>query len=168
MSNPRNVLFLCTANSARSILAEAILNRHGEGHFRAFSAGSQPRGIPNPDAIRFLESRGYDAAFARSKSWDEFAANGAPQMDFIITVCDNAAGEACPVWPGRPATAHWGIPDPAGVEGSEEERLAAFAEAHAKLERRIEAYLALPLDALDQTELKSRMAEIGRMVDEPA
>lgn len=168
MARPRNVLFLCTANSARSILAEAILNRLGEGRFRAYSAGSQPRGIPNPDAIRFLEGAGYDTAFARSKSWDEFAEPGAPHMDFIITVCDNAAGEACPVWPGRPAAAHWGIPDPAGVEGGEKERLAAFALAHERLSRRIEAFLALPLESLDGPDLGSRLAEIGLIRDEHA
>lgn len=166
MSSTRNVLFLCTANSARSILAEAILNRQGEGRFRAFSAGSQPRGIPNPDGIRFLQSEGYDTDFARSKSWDEFAVQGAPQMEIIITVCDNAAGESCPIWPGRPATAHWGIPDPAGVGETEPERLAAFALAHEQLSRRIDAFLALPHDALDAAEVKARLDAIGRIDDD--
>lgn len=165
MSSPHNVLFLCTANSARSILAEAILNARGGDRFRAFSAGSQPRGIPNPDGIRFLGSEGYDTAFARSKSWDEFAVDGAPRMDVIITVCDNAAGEACPIWPGRPATAHWGISDPAGVGETEDERRAAFALAHERLGRRIDAFLALPHDTLEATELKARLDAIGRIDD---
>lgn len=163
MPQPTNVLFLCTANSARSILAEAILNRRDGNRFRAFSAGSQPRGIPNPDGIRFLESQGYDTSFARSKSWDEFAEEGAPEMGIIITVCDNAAGEACPVWPGRPATAHWGIPDPAGVGDTEEERLAAFAIAHERLARRIDAFLALPHGKLNESEMKAELAAIGGM-----
>src|SRR5690625_4195978 len=116
---PYNVLFLCTANSARSILAEAILNKLGSGRFRAFSAGSQPRGEVHPLAIKFLQAQGVDTSFARSKGWDAFAEEGAPQMDFIFTVCDNAAGEICPIWPGKPITAHWGVPDPAAAEGSE-------------------------------------------------
>lgn len=165
MSSPRNLLFLCTANSARSILAEAILNQRGGDRFRAYSAGSQPRGVPNPDGIRFLQSAGYDTDFARSKSWDEFAVEDAPRMDVIITVCDNAAGEACPIWPGRPATAHWGIPDPAGVGETEPERLAAFALAHDRLSRRIDAFLALTHGTLDAPELKARLDDIGRMDD---
>lgn len=165
MPNPTNVLFVCTANSARSILAEAILNRRGEDRFRAFSAGSQPRGIPNPDGIRFLQSEGYDTSFARSKSWDEFASEGAPEMGIMITVCDNAAGESCPVWPGRPATGHWGIPDPAGAGETAEERLAAFALAHDRLARRIDAFLALPHETFDQSELKAALHAIGRIDD---
>lgn len=134
----RNVLFLCTGNSARSILSEAILNRIGEGHFRAFSAGSKPVGQVNPGALELLQRREYPTDGLRSKSWDEFAGPGAPEMDYIVTVCSNAAGETCPVWPGHPATEHWDIEDPAGVGNSDEERRAAFAEAYAVLEKRIE------------------------------
>ncbi len=136
-----NVLFLCTGNSARSILSEAILNRLGRGRFTAFSAGSKPVGRVNPGALELLRRREYPTDRLRSKSWDEFAGAGAPQMDYIITVCNNAAGEACPVWPGRPATEHWDIEDPAGVGASEEERRAAFEEAYAVLEKRIEKFL---------------------------
>lgn len=134
----RNVLFLCTGNSARSILSEAILNRIGEGRFRAFSAGSKPVGQVNPGALELLQRREYPTDGLRSKSWDEFAGPGAPEMDYIVTVCSNAAGETCPVWPGHPATEHWDIEDPAGVGNSDEERRAAFAEAYAVLEKRIE------------------------------
>lgn len=133
----RNVLFLCTGNSARSILSEAILNRIGEGHFRAFSAGSKPVGQVNPGALELLQRREYPTDGLRSKSWDEFAGPGAPEMDYIVTVCSNAAGETCPVWPGHPATEHWDIDDPAGVGDSDEERRAAFEEAYAVLEKRI-------------------------------
>ena len=137
----RNVLFLCTGNSARSILSEAILNRLGNGRFRAFSAGSKPVGRVNPGALELLRRREYPAERLRSKSWDEFADPDAPAMDHVITVCNNAAGETCPVWPGHPSTEHWDIDDPAGVSGSEEERRAAFEEAYAVLEKRIEKFL---------------------------
>lgn len=137
----RNVLFLCTGNSARSILSEAILNRLGNGRFKAFSAGSKPVGQVNPGALELLQRREYPTDGLRSKSWDEFAGPGAPEMDYIVTVCNNAAGESCPVWPGHPATEHWDIEDPAGVGNSDEERRAAFAEAYAVLEKRIEKFV---------------------------
>ena len=161
MSKPKNVLFLCTGNSARSILAEAILNRAGAGRFRAFSAGSHPKGVPHPVALRLLASLGYDTGFARSKSWDEFAAPGAPGMDLVITVCDDAAGEVCPVWPGHPATAHWGVPDPAAVDGSEAEQRAAFGEAYERLDRRIGLMLSLPVETFDRPSLVRKLREIG-------
>lgn len=157
-----NVLFLCTGNSARSILAEAILNRVGEGRFRAFSAGSQPKGAVNPLSIQLLQNLGYDTAFARSKAWDEFAAPGAPEMDFVFTVCDDAAGESCPVWPGQPMTAHWGVPDPAAVQGSDAEKSIAFAEAYRMLSNRISVFASLPIKALDGMALQKRLDEIGR------
>jgi arsenate reductase (thioredoxin) len=161
---PYNVLILCTGNSARSILAEAILNKEGAGRFRAYSAGSQPKGAVHPQALRLLENLGHPTEGLRSKSWDEFAAPGAPQLDFIITVCDNAAGEVCPIWPGKPVTAHWGIPDPA-AEGTEAEVGLAFAEAYKQLSRCIGLFLALPVETLSQQALKSRMAEIGATAD---
>ena len=157
-----NVLFLCTGNSARSILAEAILNRDGKGRFRAFSAGSQPKGEPNPHALTLLRTAGYDVSALRSKSWNEFAQPGAPQLDFVFTVCDNAAGEACPFWPGQPMTAHWGIPDPAAATGTEAEIGAAFNDAYRMLKRRIELFLALPIDKLDRMVLGARLKDIGR------
>lgn len=156
-----NVLFLCTGNSARSILAEALLGTLGKGRFQAFSAGSQPSGQVQPMAAELAQSLGYPAERLRSKSWDEFAEPGAPQMDIIITVCDNAAGEACPVWLGHPATAHWGVPDPAAVVGDEDERRRAYMAAFATLRRRVELLLALPLDKLDRLAVQSRLAEIG-------
>lgn len=159
---PFNVLFLCTANSARSILAEAILNRQGEGRFKAFSAGSQPRGEVNAFALELLRSLDYDVGFAWSKDWDEFAEDEAPQMDFIFTVCDSAAAESCPVWPGHPATSHWGVPDPAAATGGEAEIRVAFADAYRMLERRISAFVSLPMDGLDHMTLKARLDEIGR------
>ena len=157
-----NVLFLCTGNSARSILAEAMLNKDGQGRFRAFSAGSQPKGQPHPLALQTLQETDYPTEGVRSKSWDEFAAPGAPQLDFVFTVCDNAAGEACPLWPGQPVTAHWGIEDPAAAEGSEIERKRAFVTAQRYLKNRIAAFVALPLGSLDQVALSSKVREIGQ------
>jgi arsenate reductase len=163
MTNPvYNVLFLCTANSARSILAEAILQQDGQGRFNAFSAGSQPRGTVNPLALKVLESYGYKAGAFRSKSWDEFAGAAAPKMDFIFTVCDTAAGESCPVWPGHPATAHWGIEDPSTVEGTDLEKEAAFVAAFRFLKNRISAFTALPLESIDSMAMAHHLAEIGR------
>ena len=156
-----NVPFLCTGNSARSILAEAILNRMGGGKFVAYSAGSDPKGQVNPHALSLLERLGYPTAGLRSKSWDEFAQAGAPQLDFIFTVCDNAANEVCPVWPGQPMTAHWGIPDPAAVTGDEKAVLAAFRDAYTSLHRRIELFAALPVKSLDHLSLKRHLDEIG-------
>jgi arsenate reductase (thioredoxin) len=163
MSRTYNVLFLCTGNSARSIVAEAILGREGAGRFRAYSAGSFPKGEVHPQALRLLDDLGYATDGFRSKSWDEFAAPGAPEFDFIFTVCDNAAGETCPVWPGHPMTAHWGIEDPAAVEGPEQER--AFASAYHALQRRIGLFLALPLEDIDSMALQNRLSEIGRTSD---
>jgi len=157
-----NVLILCTGNSARSILAEALINRLGVGRLRGFSAGSHPKGAVHPLALELLELREFPTADLRSKSWDEFAGPGAPALDFVFTVCDNAAGEACPVWLGHPMTAHWGINDPAAVEGSDADKRNAFREAFDALEKRIEAFVALPLDSLDQQTLKHRLIEIGR------
>jgi arsenate reductase len=158
-----NVLFLCTHNSARSVIAEAILNKTGQGRFRAFSAGSAPRGAVNPRTIALLAGLGHDTSGFRSKSWDEFAKAGAPDFDFVITVCDDAAGEACPVWPGKPMTAHWGIADPSQATGTEAEIAFAFKDAYRMLQRRIEAFVALPLASLDKLTLQARMKEIGRM-----
>ncbi len=160
-----NVLFLCTGNSARSILAEAILNRVGEGRFQAFSAGSHPKGEVHPAALRLLNQLEYDTSDFRSKSWDEFAAVDAPPLDFIFTVCANAAGETCPIWPGKPVTAHWGLPDPAAVEGSEGEIAAAFADTYRMLTNRITPFTALPFDAIDAMSLQSRLREIGNIQD---
>lgn len=157
-----NVLFLCTGNSARSILAECLLNRLSAGRFRAYSAGSQPTGTVNPFALELLSSRDFETAGLRSKSWDEFAAHGAPEMDFIFTVCDNAAGETCPIWPGHPATAHWPFPDPAAVEGTDVEKQAAFAETYAAIEARLHLFLDLPMAELDAAALKKRLNEIGQ------
>jgi arsenate reductase (thioredoxin) len=157
-----NVLFLCTGNSARSILAEAILNRAGQGRFKAFSAGSQPKGEVHPYALQLLKSLNYDTGFARSKSWEEFAGSGAPEMDFVFTVCDNAANESCPVWPGQPMTAHWGVPDPAVAEGTDAERHLAFAEAYRMLNTRIGIFTSLPMQTLDRLALQKRLDEIGR------
>ena len=157
-----NVLFLCTGNSARSILAEAILNKEAHGRFRAFSAGSQPKGSPNPYALDLLATSGYDIAGLRSKSWNEFAQAGAPKLDFVFTVCDNAAGESCPLWPGQPITAHWGIPDPAAATGTEAEIAFAFKDAYRMLKRRIDLFLALPIEKLDHLVLSARLKEIGR------
>lgn len=158
---PHNVLFLCTGNSARSILAEAILNRIGQGRFKAYSAGSQPKGEVHPYALDLLKSLNHDTAFARSKSWEEFAVPGAPEMNFVFTVCDNAANEACPVWPGQPMTAHWGVPDPAAAEGTEAERRLAFADAYRMLNNRISIFTSLPMNTLDRLALQKRLDEIG-------
>jgi arsenate reductase len=157
-----NVLFLCTGNSARSIMAESILNKDGGGRFRAFSAGSHPKGTINPFALKVLESFGYPAAGFRSKDWEEFAAPGAPVMDFVFTVCDNAAGEVCPVWPGQPMTAHWGIEDPAAVEGPDLQKEAAFVAAFRYLKNRISVFTALPIRSLDRLALATKLREIGR------
>jgi len=159
-----NVLVLCTGNSARSILGEVLFNVLGKGRFKAYSAGSKPAGRVNPGALEWLQQHGYGIAGLRSKSWDEFAAPGAPEFDFIFTVCDNAAGETCPVWPGKPATAHWGIPDPAHVEG-EEARRAAFNKAAEQLARRIQLFMSLSIEKLDRLTLKRKLAEIGRIED---
>ena len=160
-----NVLVLCTGNSARSILGEALFNTLGKGKFIAYSAGSKPAGKVNPFALELLQKQGHSIAGLRSKSWDEFAAPGAPQIDFIFTVCDNAAGEACPIWPGRPFTAHWGIPDPAGVEGDDKAKRAAFRKASEQLARRIQLFMSLPVGKLDKLTLKERLGEIGRIKD---
>jgi arsenate reductase (thioredoxin) len=157
-----NVLFLCTGNSARSILSEALLNRHGGGRFRAFSAGSQPAGRVNPFALELLRHAGFPTEDLRSKNWDEFAAPGAPELDFVFTVCDNAAAEVCPIWPGQPVTAHWGVPDPAAVQGSDEHKRKAFRDAFITLERRVNLFLSLPIRSLDQLALARRVTEIGQ------
>jgi arsenate reductase len=157
-----NVLFLCTGNSARSILAEAIMNRRGYPAFRGFSAGSHPKGAVHPEAIRLLETAKFPTAGLRSKSWDEFAEPGAPKLDFVFTVCDNTAKEICPVWPGQPMTAHWGVPDPAAVEGSSAEIEKAFRDAYLLLDRRIGLFLGLPLASLSKMAIKSEIERIGR------
>ncbi len=164
MSKTYSILFLCTGNSARSVLAEALMNKLGEGRFKAYSAGSMPAGKINPGAVPVVEALGFDAADFRSKSWDEFAAPGAPPIDFISTVCDNAAGEVCPIWPGKPMTAHWGLPDPANVEGGKA-RAEAFQATAKSLTARINLLLALPLDDLDDAALKARIREIGQIDD---
>ena len=166
MSRVYNVLFLCTGNSARSILAEAILNKEGAGRFRAYSAGSFPKGAVHPAALKLLGELGYSTDGYRSKSWDEFAADGAPPPDFVFTVCDNAAGETCPVWPGHPMTAHWGIEDPAAVEVDGQAR--AFRNAYHALQRRIGLFLALPLESIDELSLQTKLREIGRTRGEDA
>src|SRR6516165_1460061 len=157
-----NVLFLCTGNSARSILAEAILNFKGRPHFAAYSAGSHPSGTVRPEAIRQLEAAHIPTQGLRSKPWEEFSAPGAPKLDFVITVCDNAAKEVCPVWPGQPMTAHWGVPDPAAVEGSTQDNERAFRDAFFMLDRRISLFLCLPLASLDRLALKKELDNIGR------
>jgi arsenate reductase len=160
-----NVLVLCTGNSARSILGEALFNLLGKGRFVAHSAGSKPAGRVNPFAVELLQQQGFDTANLRSKSWDEFATPGAPEIDFIFTVCDNAAGEACPVWPGKPATAHWGIPDPAAVEGDDTAKRAAFRRAYDQLARRIQLFMSLPIEKMDKLALKEKLSGIGRIKD---
>lgn len=156
-----NVLFLCTGNSARSILAEAVLNRVGRDSFRAYSAGSHPKGEVHPLAIEVLRKNRLPVAGLRSKSWDEFASTEAPKLDFLFTVCDNAAGEACPVWPGQPMTAHWGIEDPAAVDGTDEAKHRAFCRAYTQLDRRIRTFVSLPLAKLDGVSLQAKLREIG-------
>jgi arsenate reductase len=158
----RNVLFLCTHNSARSIMAEVILNAVGKGRFRGYSAGSMPGSAPNPFALRTLERLGFSTEGLYSKSWDVFAEPGAPTMDFVLTVCDTAAGEVCPVWPGRPISAHWGVADPSDFQGSDEAKLREFARAASILKRRIELLSSLPLDTLDRLVLQQRLKDIGR------
>ncbi len=159
---PYNVLFLCTGNSARSIMGEVILNREGKGRFNAYSAGSHPKGAVNPNTVALLQSLNYDVSELRSKSWDEFAQPGGPEFDFVFTVCDDAAGEACPVWPGQPMTAHWGIEDPAAVEGGEAEVSLAFKEAYRLLYQRITIFASLPIGSLDRMVLNAKLHEIGR------
>lgn len=161
-NRPYNVLFLCTGNSARSVLAEAILNHRGGGRFKACSAGSHPVGRVNPFAVDLLRQAGIETAGLRSKSWDEFAAPGAPPLDFVFTVCDNAAGEVCPMWPGQPMTAHWGLPDPAAVPGSDEDKARAFRDTYVMLDRRIGLFTSLPIASLDRLSLGERVREIGR------
>ncbi|MFY0679203.1 MAG: arsenate reductase ArsC [Thalassovita sp.] len=165
MGTPKNVLFLCTGNSARSVLAESLMNELGKGRFQAYSAGSKPTGLPNPFAVELLEKLGHDTSYIRSKSWDEFAEDGAPVMDYVITVCDNAAGETCPFWPGVPVGGHWGIPDPAGAGETDEENRQAFLVAHDRMKARVEAFLALDLDAMDAETRKVELAKIGQELE---
>jgi protein-tyrosine-phosphatase len=161
--SPFHVLILCTGNSARSILGEALINHWGRGRFIGHSAGSMPKGMVHPIALQLLEHMKLPTAGLRSKSWDEFARPGAPKLDFVFTVCDNAAGEACPVWPGQPVTAHWGLDDPAAVEGSDTDKWLAFRKTFRELESRIKVFTSLPIATLDQAKLKARLDEIGRM-----
>lgn len=168
LDRPYNVLFLCTGNSARSILAEAILNRIGKDKFMAYSAGSQPKGAVHPQALALLERLGYSTNGFRSKGWEEFSAPGAPVLDFVFTVCDNAANEVCPVWPGQPMTAHWGAPDPAAAQRAQAEIAAAFRDAYLMLQRRIELFANLPVRSLDRMSLKKKLDEIGRTSDAKA
>ncbi len=165
---PYNVLFLCTGNSARSIMAECALNRWGQGRFRAFSAGSQPKGEVHPMTLRLLKALGYATEGLRSKNWDEFAAADAPRLDFVFTVCDSAASEPCPVWPGQPTTAHWGVEDPAAFVGSEEKTYAFFKRVYGYLDNRVKLFAALPIGSLDRMALQERLERIGRTVDEGA
>lgn len=162
-----NVLFLCTGNSARSIIAECVLNRYGEGRFKAFSAGSHPTGRVNPYALDLLKNQNYPTSELRSKDWAEFAAVGAPKLDFVFTVCDKAANEVCPIWPGQPMSAHWGLPDPVAVEGSEAVKRAAFADTMRMLVQRISIFTSLPLTSLDKLSLQKRLDEIGKTKDAP-
>jgi protein-tyrosine-phosphatase len=164
--SPYNVLFLCTHNSARSVIAECIMNRLGQGRFKGYSAGSQPSGEVNPYALELLKRLNYDTSTLRSKSWNEFAAPDAPKLDFVFTVCDNAANETCPYWPGQPMTAHWGLPDPSQVTGTEAERRLAFADTHRMLHQRISIFTNLPLTSLDKLSLQSQLDQIGRMKSE--
>lgn len=164
MNRPYNVLFLCTGNSARSIIAEALMNRWGRGQVVAYSAGSQPKGEVHPLTLQLLQRMELPIDGLRSKSWDEFAGPDAPPLDFVFTVCDNAAGEACPIWPGHPVTAHWGIPDPAAVDSTDAEKRAAFREAYRALEQRIQTFLSLPLARLDRRKLEQHARTIGEML----
>ena len=163
VDHPYNVLFLCTGNSARSIMAEAILNKLAAGKFHAYSTGSQPKGRVHPEALQLLRSLGYDTSGFRSKSWSEFADPGAPLLDFVFTVCDNAAGEVCPVWPGQPMTAHWGLPDPAEAKGNPAEIALAFKDTYRMLHQRISIFTSLPLHSLDKLSLQKKLREIGQM-----
>ena len=163
METPFNVLFLCTGNSARSIMAECILNREDKGKFRGFSAGSHPTGIVNPLALNLVRKLNYDVSQLRSKSWDEFAAPGAPKLDFVFTVCDDAASEVCPIWPGQPMTAHWGIPDPAKAEGTDAEKAFAFDDTMRMLTQRISIFVNLPIASLSKIALQERLDDIGRV-----
>jgi arsenate reductase (thioredoxin) len=156
-----NVLFLCTGNSARSIMAEALMNRLGQGRFKAFSAGSNPKGVVHPQTIDLLKRMNFDTSFARSKDWAEFAEPGAPEMDFVFTVCDNAAAEVCPVWPGQPMSAHWGVPDPAEAEGTEPEKALAFSDTYRMLNSRISIFTSLPINSIDKLSLQKRLNDIG-------
>ena len=163
MAERYNVLFLCTGNSARSIMAEAILNKVGAGKFRAYSAGSHPKGKVHPETLRLLQSLGYDTSVFRSKPWSEFADPGAPRLDFVFTVCDNAAGETCPFWPGQPMTAHWGVPDPAEATGTAAEVALAFKDAYRMLNQRIGIFTSLPIKSLDQLTLQKKLRDIGNV-----
>jgi arsenate reductase len=162
MRKPYNILVLCTGNSARSIMGEALFNTMGAGRFQAYSAGSHPSGKVNPFAIELVRALGYPVEGLRSKSWDEFAQPGAPEMDFVVTVCDKAAGEICPLWPGQPVTAHWGFPDPVAVEGTDEEKRAAFAQTLRQIRTRVQLFLSLPLETLDRMAIENRMRAIGK------
>jgi protein-tyrosine-phosphatase len=168
MQRPYNVLFLCTGNSARSIIAEAILNREGRGKFKAYSAGSQPKGAPHPYTLDLLRKMNYDVSQFRSKSWNEFAQPGAPELDFVFTVCDDAANETCPFWPGQPMTAHWGVPDPAAAEGTEAEVRLAFADAFRMLNNRISIFVNLPIASIDKLSLQKQLDSIGKTKDAAA
>ena len=161
-SKPFNVLFLCTGNSARSIIGEAIMNRVGAGKFKGYSAGSMPKGEVHPLTLKLLRQLNYDTTTLRSKPWDEFAAPDAPRLDFVFTVCDNAANETCPIWPGQPMSAHWGVPDPAAVGGTDTEKALAFAETYRMLNSRISIFTSLPLDSLDKLSLQRRLEDIGK------
>jgi protein-tyrosine-phosphatase len=161
-SQPLNVLFLCTGNSARSIIGEAIINRVGAGKFKGYSAGSMPKGQVHPLTLKLLNQLNYDTTALRSKPWDEFAAPGAPRLDFVFTVCDNAANETCPIWPGQPMSAHWGVPDPAAVEGTDSEKALAFADTYRMLNSRISIFTSLPLASLDKLSLQRRLDDIGK------
>jgi arsenate reductase (thioredoxin) len=161
-TSPMNVLFLCTGNSARSIIAECLLNRLGQGKFQAFSAGSEPKGLVHPLTLRLLRNSNFDVTGLRSKSWDEFAGSDAPKLDFVFTVCDDAANEVCPVWPGQPMTAHWGIPDPAAVQGDDAEKYLAFADTMRMLNQRIGIFVSLPMASLNKISLQRHLDDIGR------